>query len=83
MAIIAAVKKQGNESTSALLRRFTKRVQGAGALQVVRENRYSKRTLSTLKVKRRALDGIAKRATYQKLAKLGKNIDKKSNGRRR
>lgn len=70
--VIAEVKKQGNESSPALLRRFTKRVQGTGALMKVREERYFSRKLSKLKTKRRALTGIEKRKTYERLKKLGK-----------
>ena len=72
MAIIAEVRKQGNESTAALIRRFTKRVQGTQALKKLREERYHSRKRSKLKTKRRALDGIEKRTTYDRLKKLGK-----------
>ena len=53
MKIIAEVKKQGNESAAALIRRFTKRVQSTQALSKVREERYFNRKMSTLKQKRR------------------------------
>jgi hypothetical protein len=82
MAIIAEVKKQGSESGTALIRRFTKRVQGTGALMKVRGERYHTRKDSDLKMKRRALDGLAKRAKYQKLQKLGKLVEKPKHGRR-
>jgi hypothetical protein len=72
MKIIAEVKKQGNESGAALVRRFTKRVQGSKALMKVREERYFSRKLSKLKTKRRALVTIAKRKDYDRLKKLGK-----------
>lgn len=81
MAIIAEVRKQGSESPAAMIRRFTKRVQGTQALMKVREERYFSRKLSKLKTKRRALDGIEKRTTYNRLAKLGKTPEKKD-GRR-
>jgi ribosomal protein S21 len=45
MKIIAEVKKQGNESAAALIRRFTKRVQGTQALSRVREERYFERKI--------------------------------------
>ncbi len=76
MAIIAEVKKQGNESPAAMIRRFTKRVQATQALSKVRGERYFSRKLSKLKTKRRALDGIAKRVEFTRLAKLGKTPEK-------
>ena len=76
MKIIAEVKKQGNESPAALIRRFTKRVQSTQALMRVREERYFQRKLSKLKTKRRALVSLDKRKTYERLKKLGKIPEK-------
>lgn len=81
MATVAEVKKQGSETGASLIRRFTKRVQGTGALVKVRGERYHQRKESTLKMKLRALDRIEKREKYGKLAKLGKIIEVKK-GRR-
>jgi hypothetical protein len=85
MKIIAEVKKQGNESGAALIRRFTKRVQGTKALMRVREDRYFSRKLSKLKTKRRALVSMDKKKAYERLKKLGKIVEKVpgSDGRRR
>ena len=84
MKIIAEVKKQGNESGAALIRRFTKRVQGTKALMRVREDRYFNRKLSKLKTKRRALVGLDKRKTDEHLKELGKIVEKApGDGRRR
>lgn len=83
MAVVAEVRKTGNESPMAMIRRFTKRVQGSQAIAKVREERYHSRKLSRLKVKRRALDSIQKRAVYARLAKLGKTITPERNGSRR
>ena len=85
MKVIAEVKKQGNESGAALIRRFTKRVQGTKALMRVREDRYFSRKLSKLKTKRRALVSMDKRKVYERLKKLGKIVEKVpgSDGRRR
>ncbi len=80
MAIIAEVKKQGAESPAALIRRFTKRVQGTQALAKVREERYFERKMSKLKSKRRALVSLEKRKSYEHLRKLGKLADKVSGG---
>lgn len=76
MKVIAEVKKQGNESGAAIIRRFTKRVQGTKALLKVRADRYFTRKMSTLKTKRRALVGMEKRTTYERLKKLGKIPEK-------
>jgi hypothetical protein len=76
MKVIAEVKKQGSESGAAIIRRFTKRVQGTKALMKVREERYFTRKMSTLKTKRRALVGIDKKKTYDRLKKLGKIAEK-------
>lgn len=76
MKIIAEVKKQGNESAAALIRRFTKRVQGTQALSRVREERYFERKMSKLKTKRRALVTMEKTKVYDRLKKLGKIAEK-------
>jgi hypothetical protein len=83
MKIIAEVKKQGNESGAAIIRRFTKRVQGTKALMKVREERYHTRKMSTLKTKRRALVTMSKRKTYDRLKKLGKIAEKIEGSSRR
>ena len=83
MKIIAEVKKQGNESGAALIRRFTKRVQGTKALMRVRAGRYFSRKLSKLKTKNRALVTMEKRKVYDRLKKLGKIAEKTGNEGRR
>ncbi len=83
MKVIAEVKKQGNESGAALVRRFTKRVQGTKALMRVREGRYFSRKLSKLKTKNRALVTMEKRKIYDRLKKLGKIVEKSGNEGRR
>lgn len=81
MAIIAEVKKQGNESAAGLIRRFTKRVQATQALVKVRGERYHTRKDSKLKLKRRALDGIAKHEKFSRLMKLGKTVARETKRR--
>ncbi len=66
------VQKTGTESNLSLLRRFSKRVQGAGILHRVRSIRYNKRNQSTLKKKRSTLKLIDRRIKHERLAKLGK-----------
>lgn len=80
MKVIAEVKKQGNESGAAIIRRFTKRVQSTKALIRVREERYFSRKMSKLKLKRRALVSMDKRKTYDRLKKLGKIPEKVEGG---
>ncbi len=81
MSIIAEVKRQNNESTSNLLRRFTKRAQSTNALTVVRGKRYHERELSDLKKKRGALVRLEKREVFDRLKKLGKSLDLKKRRR--
>ncbi len=81
MSIIAEVKRQNNESTSNLLRRFTKRAQSTNALTVVRGKRYHERELSDLKKKRGALVRLEKRDIFDRLKKLGKTLDLKKKRR--
>lgn len=69
------VKRTAGESTSNMLRRFSKRVQGSGNLRKVKGKRYSSRTQSTLKVKRSALKRLEKISTIDRLKKLGKIKD--------
>lgn len=72
MNINVEVRKNANESTASLIRRFTKRVQGSGILPRVRGAAFQERPLSRLKRKRRTLKSIERRRTYEKLKKLGK-----------
>lgn len=81
MSTIAEVKRQNNESTPNLLRRFTKRAQSTNALTVVRGKRYHERDLSDLKKKRGALVRLEKRDLFERLKKLGKAIDTKKRRR--
>lgn len=66
------VEKSENESTLALLRRFSKRVQNSGLLKRVRSNRYKLRSQSRLKRKVSALKYLQKIKERELLAKLGK-----------
>ncbi len=66
------VQKNNNESATNLLKRFTKRVQGAGILNRVRGLRYSKRTESKYVRKKRTMKSLKRRADHQKMVKLGK-----------
>lgn len=70
--VIIEVKKNNNENAISLIRRFTKRVQGAGVLRRVRSLRWAQRKPSPFKAKKSALVVLAKRKEYELLKKLGK-----------
>ena len=79
------VRKGKNESSAALIRRFSRRVQGSGLIRGTRNRRYFVRIKSKNVDRRRALVSLARKANYNELVKLGK-IDpaaKKVRGRGR
>ncbi|MEK7091405.1 MAG: 30S ribosomal protein S21 [Patescibacteria group bacterium] len=69
------VKRNNNETSSSVLRRFSRRVSGAGALKRVRNSQYAERAKSDLKQKKEALKRLTRRAEYEHLRKLGKIKD--------
>lgn len=72
MAINVQVDKNNNESSANVIRRFTKRVQGAGIIPKVRSLRYHNRVKSDNVQRFAKLKKLAKKETYEKLLKLGK-----------
>ena len=70
--INAEVTKNNNENTTSLIRRFTKKVQGAGILRRVRSIRYFERDNSHFKKKAQRLRKIERQAEYEQLYKQGK-----------
>ena len=82
MSVNVEVKKNPNENSISLIRRFTKRVQGAGIIPRVRSIRWSARKDSDLRKKKSALVVLEKRAEYKLLKKLGKLPEEKPRGRR-
>ena len=77
-------KRSKNESSTALIRRFTRRAQGLGLVREMRNRRYFERTRSKNVGHKRALISKVRRETYNELVKLGK-IDpaaKKTRGKR-
>ena len=66
------VSKNENESNASLVRRFSKRLQGAGTLKHVKAHRYIERPQSKFKKKARALKRITKQKETEKLKKLGR-----------
>ncbi len=73
MITVIEVKREANESNSSVLRRFSKRVQGAGIIRRVKSRRAAERSQSHYKKKRSALKRLTRRAEYERLKKLGKN----------
>ena len=72
MATNVQVTKNNNESSANVIRRFTKRVQGAGIIPKVRSGRYFTRIKSNNVQRFAKLKKLGKRDTYEKLVKLGK-----------
>ncbi len=81
MATNVEVTKNNNESSANVIRRFTKRVQGAGIVPKVRGGRYYTRIKSRNVQRRSKLKKLEKREVHEKLVKLGKVPEFK--GRRR
>lgn len=72
MAINIQVDKNANESTSNLIRRFTKRLQNAGIVPKVRNGRYYERLKSSNSDRKAKLRRLKRKETYDELVKLGK-----------
>jgi len=81
MATNVEVKKNNNESSANVIRRFTKRVQGAGIVPKVRKGRYFTRIKSDNVQRFAKLKKLVKQVNYEKLVKLGKVQE--TRGRRR
>lgn len=83
MAINAEVQKNDNETTVNLIRRFSKRVQGSGLIQNMRNRRYYSRTKSGQVKRKQTLKVIKRREEVQELIKLGKMLERAPRGPRR
>ncbi|MCA9360663.1 30S ribosomal protein S21 [Candidatus Nomurabacteria bacterium] len=81
MAINVQVEKNNNESSANVIRRFTKRMQGAGIVPKVRAGRYFTRIKSNNVQRTAKLKKLIKSVNYEKQVKLGKIQEFK--GRRR
>lgn len=66
------VRRGKNESSTALIRRFTRRVQGLGLVREVRNRRYWERAESKNVGHKRALVSKTRRENYNEQVKLGK-----------
>lgn len=72
MSTNAEVVKTGNESALAVIRKFSRRVQGTGLVKNSRKQRYYERPASKAVQKKRALKLIKRRADFKQLVKDGK-----------
>ncbi len=75
MATNVQVTKNNNESSANVIRRFTKRMQGAGIVRKVRGQRYFARIKSRNVQKEARLKKLAKKEAYEQQYKLGKITD--------
>jgi len=66
------VRRGKNESSAALIRRFTRRAQTLGIVREVRNGRYFERTKSKNVGHKRALISKVRRENYNEQVKLGK-----------
>lgn len=78
MATNVQVTKNNNESSANVIRRFTKRVQGAGIIPKVRGGRYFTRIKSNNVQRFAKLKKLKKREEYEKMVKLGKVPERRS-----
>ena len=75
MAINIEVTKGPSENNLSVLRRFQKRVQGAGILNRVRGRRYSERVKSENVKQAKTLAYLKKKQETAELVKLGKIVE--------
>ncbi len=66
------VRRGKNESSIALIRRFSRRAKGTNIVRHMRIRRYYARLKSNNVNRKRALVGIMRREKYHELVKLGK-----------
>ncbi len=71
MAINVSVAKQGSESSMSLVRRFSKRMQGAGIVRKVKSNRYHARAQSKTRRRVSALRRVAKHEKMADMERMG------------
>lgn len=71
-AIRVEVRRGKNESTTSLIRRFSRRASGLGIVRALRKRRYFVREKSKNVDHMRAMVAGARRADYNEQVKLGK-----------
>ncbi|MDO8522143.1 MAG: 30S ribosomal protein S21 [bacterium] len=70
--INAEVSKSGSETAISTIRKFSRKVRGAGLIRTVRDKRYFERVTSKIVKKKRTLKSIQRRKEYNQLLKEGK-----------
>lgn len=83
MAVNIEVVKGPNENNLSVLRRFQKKVQGAGILVKVRSKRYNERVKSGNVKRAKTLAYLKKREHVNELLKLGKMNELQKFGKKR
>lgn len=71
------IKRNPNENTTSVIRRFSKRVKGSGIVQRVRNIGTYERADSKYKRKQATLKAIERRVERERLKKLGKITDER------
>lgn len=69
------VRRNNNETSASLIRRFTKRIQGSGILRAARGRRYHEREKSEYVERKFTLQRIERTKNYEAMKKLGKIKD--------
>lgn len=72
--INADIQRHGNENVAGLMRRFSRKIQGAGVVKKVRALRYYVKPPSETQTKKDALTRIARTEKYRELVKQGREI---------
>lgn len=80
MAIQAEVVKSGSETSLSTIRKFSRRVQGAGLVKTLRARRYFSRDSSKTVKKKRALKLLKRRSEFKQLIKEGKMAEPQRRG---
>lgn len=65
------VRKQNNESSQNVVRRFSQKLRKSGILLEVRKKRFHKKQQSKQMMKRSAVRRAVKKAEYAKMRKMG------------
>ena len=74
MAINVEITRNNNENSASVLRRFMKKVRGAGFLQDVRDRRYYSRVASKLRRKNSKMVSLERYNKFVEQEKLGQGI---------
>lgn len=80
MPVNVQIERNSNESSANVIRRFQKRVQNAGIIRRMRDNRYHARTKSENVRRFARLKKLGKKVAYEQDLKLGKIAERQ--GRR-